>query len=67
MEVNFKAKHIATTKNIYKNFSTRIDIYELSKRDKPFLEKLKKQAKGIVMIGVKKKVAKSFRLWYRKC
>ena len=43
MEVNFKAKHIATTKNIYKNFSTRIDIYELSKRDKPFLEKLKKQ------------------------
>ena len=41
MEVNFKARHIAVTQNKFKNVLTKIDIYELSKRDKNFLENLK--------------------------
>lgn len=46
MEINnlsFRAKHIATTKNIYKNISTKIDLYELGKHDKDFLQNLKKK------------------------
>lgn len=43
MKINnpiFKARHIASTKNVYKNITTNIDLYELSKRDKNFLKKL---------------------------
>ena len=43
MEVNFKAKHIAVTKNTYKNICTKIDLYELTKRDRDFLDNLQKK------------------------
>ncbi len=37
---NFKALPVAKTKNQFKGFTTRIDIYELTKADKNFVEKL---------------------------
>jgi len=40
MEVSFKAKYIAATKNTYKKAATKIDLYELTPKDRPFLEHL---------------------------
>ena len=37
----FRAKHLAVTKNKFKNVTTKIDLYELTSKDKKFLEKLK--------------------------
>lgn len=41
-DISFRAKPIATTKNIYKKVATKIDIYELTPRDKQYLEDLRK-------------------------
>lgn len=44
MEINnqtFRARHLAVTKNTFKNVTTKIDLYELTSKDKKFLEKLK--------------------------
>lgn len=41
MEINFKARQTAVTKNMFKSVATRIDLYELGANDKKFLEKLK--------------------------
>ncbi len=38
--INFRARKIAETKNIYKKVATDIDLYELTKRDNLFLVKL---------------------------
>ena len=37
---NFEAKKVAVTRNIYKNKATNIELYELSKQDTSFLNKL---------------------------
>lgn len=38
----FKARQIASTKNCYKNLTTKIDLYKLSCKDTNFLDKLEK-------------------------
>lgn len=39
---SFKAKQIATTRNCYKNLTTKIDLYRLDSKDEKLLDKLQK-------------------------
>lgn len=38
----FRARQIAATQNCYKNITTKIDLYKLSRNDSKFLDKLEK-------------------------